>query len=74
LRGGGSLIFDQFGKLKYHHAKPLLDWDRQNKRLRHLVDHRIRNKSGGYGFSSGTARGQRFADLHVPASRTGEDW
>ena len=74
LRGGGALIFDQFGKLKYHHAKPLLDWDRQNARLRHLVDNRIRNTSGGYGFSSGTARGQRFADLHVPASRTGEDW
>jgi len=74
LRGGGALIFDQFGKLKYHHAKPLFDWVRQSSRLRHLVDHRIRNTTGGYGFSSGTARGQRFADLHVPASRTGEDW
>lgn len=74
LRGGGTLVFDQFGTLKYHHAKPLLDWDRQNARLRYLVDNRIRNTSGGYGFSSGSPRGQRFADLHVPVSRTGEDW
>lgn len=72
--GGGCLIFDQFGKLKYHHAKPLLDWERQSRRLRHLVDRRIRNTSGSYGVSSGTRRGQQFADLHVPASRTGEDW
>jgi hypothetical protein len=74
LRGGGALIFDQFGKLKYHHAKPLLDWERQSRRLRHLVDNRIRDTSGRYGFSSGTERGQRFAELHVPLSRTGEDW
>ena len=74
LRGGGALIFDQFGKLKYHHAKPLHDWDRQSSRLQFLFDHRIRNTRGGYGFSFGTPRGQRFAELHVPMSRTGEEW
>ena len=74
LRGGGALIFDQFGKLKYHHAKPLHDWDRQSRRLQFLFDHRIRNTRGGYGFSFGTPRGQRFAELHVPMSRTGEEW
>lgn len=74
LRGGGALIFDQFGKLKYHHAKPLLDWTRQNARLAYLVGSRTRDTSGRYGFSAGARRGQQFADLHVPASRTGEDW
>ncbi len=74
LRGGGVLIFDQFGKLKYHHAKPLLDWERQNSRLAYLVRRRIRNTSGGYGFSSGTRRGQRFADLHLPAATSEETW
>ncbi|MDX2178313.1 MAG: hypothetical protein SFV18_01890 [Bryobacteraceae bacterium] len=36
LRGGGTLIFDEFGKLKYHVRNPVLDAGRQTLRLEHL--------------------------------------
>lgn len=35
--GGGSIIFDQFGRPKFHQHKPLLDWARQSERLKFLA-------------------------------------
>lgn len=34
--GGGTLIFDQYGRIKYHIAQPLDDKERQSKRLAYL--------------------------------------
>ncbi|NND74084.1 MAG: hypothetical protein HKN44_03670 [Ilumatobacter sp.] len=74
IRGGGTLIFDQFGNLKYHCSKPLFDWRRQKKRLDHLYTCGEKDQYGRYGFSSGDSAGQAFAGLHVPATRAGENW
>ena len=35
--GGGAIIFDQWGRAKYHQTKPLYAWDRQAARLDYLV-------------------------------------
>ncbi len=72
--GGGTLIFDQFGRLKYHHAKPIFDWGRQQKRLDHLIGTGVHDTRGRFGFSRGASRGQEFAGLHKPQDRAGEDW
>ena len=34
--GGGVLIFDQHGRIKYHVAQPLDDIERQSRRLAYL--------------------------------------
>lgn len=36
LWGGGTLVFNEFGRLRYHQTKPLDDWERQAERLRFL--------------------------------------
>jgi hypothetical protein len=54
LYGGGSLIFDEFGQLKYHIFNPLLG-DRQEARLQYLFDN---------GFFSGKPVELRFSSLH----------
>lgn len=74
INGGGTLVFDQFGMLKYHSVKPLFDWDRQRRRLDHLYAAGEHDRAGRYGFSSGDPEGQAFAGLHVPKNRAGEDW
>ena len=61
LLGGGALIFDEFGHLKYHVRNPLLSPDRQSKRLAHLA------RSG---FFDGHPRERRgFATLHLKGLR-----
>jgi hypothetical protein len=35
--GGGTIIFDQYGRIKYHIAHRLTDQDRQKRRLEHLA-------------------------------------
>jgi hypothetical protein len=59
--GGGTLIFDEYGQLKYRIAKHLFrteaDKARQTRRLQHLWDI-------GY-FEHRTDPGARFADLHL---------
>jgi hypothetical protein len=72
--GGGVLVFDQFGRAKYHQTKPLADWPRQQRRLEYLVGQGLADTRGRYGFSLSTPRGQRFAELHVSNQRAGEDW
>jgi hypothetical protein len=74
LLGGGTLIFDQFGRLKLHVHKNLDDWRRQVRRVEYLhrtgrSDTRMR-----LGFSDGTARGQAFAELHNTELSSGEAW
>lgn len=71
--GGGTLVFDQFGRAKLHVVKRLDDWDRQQRRVEYLhlaglYDTRLR-----LGFSYPSVRGQAFADLHDPGS-DGEAW
>ena len=72
--GGGVLIFDQFGRSKYHQTKPLDDWPRQQRRLEYLVSQGLGDSHGRFGFSLSTPKGQRFAALHVSNERAGEDW
>jgi hypothetical protein len=72
--GGGVLVFDQFGRAKYHQTKPLADWARQERRLGYLVHQGLADTRGRYGFTLSTPKGQRFADLHMSNERAGEDW
>ena len=37
LHGGGTLIFDEWGRLKYHVHNHLSNFDKQSQRLRHLA-------------------------------------
>lgn len=74
LWGGGVLVFDQFGRAKWHHAKPVTDWERQRRRLEYLVEHSLRDTSGRFGFGVPGPRGQRFAAMHQSDQRAGEDW
>jgi len=55
LYGGGTLIFDEYGRLKYHAYNPVIDPEGKQKRLAELWDR-------GY-FESGAAN--RFSQLHL---------
>lgn len=55
LYGGGTLIFDEYGRLKYHVSNSLLNKARQRRRLEHLWKN---------GELSGSTRQMRFATLH----------
>jgi hypothetical protein len=56
LRGGGTLIFDEYGRLKFHISNRLNDTARQTTRLQHLWD---------YGhFSKGASAWRQFAYMH----------
>jgi hypothetical protein len=72
--GGGTLIFDQFGRVKLHQRKDLHDWIRQSKRLDYLVRDGLFDTQGRLGFSTGAALGMAFADMHVPDFLAGEAW
>jgi hypothetical protein len=74
LLGGGTVIFDEFGRLRYHQPKPLLDWGRQSRRLDYLVRNGMRDTHGGVGYSQGIPLGQRFAVMHAQEPETGETW
>lgn len=60
LLGGGALIFDEFGQLKYHIRNAVLNPDRQTARLKHLAD-------SGFFETRRAARG--FATLHMKGMR-----
>jgi hypothetical protein len=57
MLGGGSLVFDEFGHLKYHVRNALLNPDRQSARLKHLAE-------SGY-FDGPSQRARGFASLHM---------
>jgi hypothetical protein len=67
LLGGGVLVFDQFGRFRLHQRKPILDLDRQNRRLDYLAKKGIRDPRGGLGTSDGRGDKRRFALLHRDA-------
>ena len=60
LLGGGALIFDEFGKLKYHIRNTVLNPRKQTARLQHLAD---------AGFFDRQARVRGFAALHLKGMR-----
>src|SRR5918996_289603 len=72
--GGGTLIFDQFGRAKFHQHKHLDDWKRQTRRLGYLLRKGLFDSDGRLGFSTGAAAGMAFADMHAPDDRAGEAW
>ncbi len=74
LLGGGTFVFDQFGRLKLHIHKPLDDWRRQIRRLEYLHRTGRRDSRMRLGFSERAARGQAFADLHNTELSSGETW
>ena len=72
--GGGTLIFDQFGRAKLHQRKDLDDWARQSERLDYLLRKGLFDSRRRLGFSTGAATGMAFADLHTPDFLAGEAW
>ncbi|MBN1360459.1 MAG: hypothetical protein JW993_07700 [Sedimentisphaerales bacterium] len=64
LHGGGVLVFDEFGRLKYHVRSRIDNPIRQHARLEYLWKNGIRDRLGRYGFSDGSPKGQRFAIMH----------
>ena len=72
--GGGTLIFDQFGRAKLHQRKNLDDWDAAVRRLAYLLRKGLFDSSRRLGYSTGAATGMAFADLHAPDFLAGEAW
>ncbi len=64
LHGGGVLVFDEFGHLKYHIRSRIDNPKRQYERLKYLWENGIHDRRKRYGFSDGSPKGQRFAVLH----------
>ena len=56
LHGGGTLIFDEYGRLRYHLHNDLLSEKRQAKRLQSLWEHGYYRRYG--------ASQRRFSNLH----------
>jgi len=44
--GGGTLVFDEFGRAKYHHRKDIRDTGRQHRRLSYLVGNGLFDEQG----------------------------
>jgi hypothetical protein len=58
LFGGGVVVFDQYGQVKYHIGNGLIDGERQKRRLEYLRD------TGQLRVQRGDER-NRFANLHL---------
>ncbi len=71
--GGGTIVFDQFGRAKYHHRKDIRDTARQRRRLSYLLDNGLFD-GDSLGVSDGMPAGQRFAILHQPDADRRETW
>lgn len=71
--GGGTIVFDQFGRAKYHHRKDLRDTHRQLRRLNYLLDNGLFD-GRSLGVSDKMPEGQRFAMLHQPDTNPRETW
>lgn len=74
LLGGGTLVFDQFGRLKLHVYKKIDDWRRQMRRIEYLHETGRVDSHQRLGFSDGSARGQAFDELHNTELNSGEAW
>jgi hypothetical protein len=72
LWGGGVLVFDQFGRFRLHQRKPILDIDRQQRRLQVLFDRDAGDTKGSFGNSDGVNPDDRFALLHT--QRSPDSW
>ena len=72
--GGGTLVFDEFGGLKYHQEKRLDAWFRQQRRLEFLVSQGMWDTKGRLGFGIGMPLGQRFAIAHSASDSVNEEW
>lgn len=62
INGGGVLVFDDFGKLKYHIAAGINDAQRQNQRLEYLWKTGLKDRFNRYGFSEGSSSGKKFSN------------
>jgi hypothetical protein len=71
--GGGTIVFDEFGRAKYHHRKDIRDTGRQQRRLSYLVGNGLFDDKA-LGVSDGMPAGQRFAILHQPDANRKETW
>ena len=65
IHGGGVLVFDEFGRLKYHIRSRIDNSERQNARLDYLWRNGICDQNRRYGFSDGSPQGQQFALMHM---------
>lgn len=74
IQGGGALIFDEFGRAKFHQRKSIFDWKRQGDRLAYLVEKSKKSRTGEFGASEGTSDANRFRLLHLPADVAAEQW
>ena len=61
ILGGGALIFDEFGHLKYHVRNAMLSGGRQSERLAYLAE-------SGF-FDRGTRAERGFAAMHMKGMR-----
>jgi hypothetical protein len=66
--GGGTLIFDQFGRVRHLRHKPLADWARQNSRLDYILRAEAESEARAAGDPAVGARGPRLS-FHVPRGR-----
>lgn len=78
LYGGGVVVFDQFGRVRYHQSKALALGDiakaRQLARLQYLDRVGRTDTRGRFGFSDGASAGQRYARFHLEGGQTAEVW
>jgi hypothetical protein len=70
--GGGTIIFDQFARPKYHFHKPLLDWDRQSRRLDFIARTIDPDTTARLGVAS--SRRDAIAAAHRPDRHGTERW
>lgn len=61
--GGGTLVFDQYGRIKYHVSQPIRDGKWQAKRLSYLLE---------AGLDVGADQSLPFAEIHQ--LRASQDW
>jgi len=70
LYGGGALIFDEYGRLKFHVRNRVNDDERQTQRLKYLWEFGFL-KSGPAAFRFSSLHRQRMISL---PNRAAEEW
>jgi hypothetical protein len=73
MYGGGAIIFDQFGRPKFHQHKHLLDWERQSRRLEYLADRPDTSSSTRLGAPPSSSV-EPLAAIHRADSFASERW